>query len=67
MEEKDNNKKKAILRRLRYAGAALKITLLNVLLYYQPISKANPAKVGQIGCADWLVPQKDILESENYC
>jgi len=30
---------------------------------YHPISTPNPALVGRIGCADWLVNQKDTRGS----
>ena len=44
-----------------------KFTLNDVLLSYQPISTADSAHLGWIGCADWLVAQKDIVESEIIC
>ena len=43
-----------------------KFTLHNVLLSYQPIGTADPAQVGQIGHADWLVVQKDIVENDFF-
>ena len=36
-----------------------KMTSHIVLLSYKPNSTANPPVMGQIGCADWLVTQKD--------
>ena len=44
-----------------------KFTLHDVLLSYQPISTADLAHLGWIGCANWLVAQKDIVENENFC
>ena len=41
-------------------------TFHDVLLSYQPISTADSAQVGQIGCANWLEAQKDIVESEIF-
>ena len=38
-------------------------TFHDVLLSYQPIGTADPAQVGQIGHAYWLVAQKDIVEN----
>ena len=34
----------------------------DVLLSYQPIRTADPAWLGQISRADWLVTQKDIVQ-----
>ena len=39
-------------------------TFHDVLLSYQRISTADSAQVGRIGCANWLVAQKDIVESK---
>ena len=36
-------------------------TFHDVLLSYQPIRTADLAQLGRIGCADWLVTQKDIV------
>ena len=41
-------------------------TFHNVLLSYQLIRTAKPPQVGQIGCVDWLVAKKDIMESEFF-
>ena len=43
---------------------AKNFTFHGVLLSYQPTSTADPAQVGQISCADWLVAQKDIVQCE---
>ena len=42
------------------------MTSLSTLLSYQAISTANIALVGQIGCAEWMITQKDTKGSRLF-